>query len=250
MKKILTLILCITLVFCMASCGKKADESQKQVSEAETTEKGTTESEIAKVDADSSKEESTKAEVNQDNQDGQSKQDDQSNQDGQKDATEASGSNILVAYFSVTGNTKPLAEYAANHYDADLFEIQAQEPYSDEDIDYTDDSSRSSKEQNDSFARPAIANTVENMDQYDTVILAYPIWWGQAPKIIATFLESYDFAGKTIVPFCTSASSDIGSSADNLHVLTDSSVKWMDGKRFAAGTNEDEIVDWLENVMK
>lgn len=157
--------------------------------------------------------------------------------------------NVLVAYFSVTGNTRQLAEYAAEYYGADLFEIKPRIPYTDEDINYGNNDSRTSKEQNDSTARPEIANAVENMAQYDTVILAYPIWWGQAPRIVDTFLESYDFSGKVIVPFCTSGSSDIGSSDDNLYPRVSDTVTWKEGKRFSAGTDRDTLTDWLSEVL-
>lgn len=155
------------------------------------------------------------------------------------------GTNILVAYFSCTGTTKPLAEYAAAYLYADLYEIAPEVPYTGADLNYTNGSSRTTREQNDSSARPAITGSVENMGQYDTVILAYPIWHGQAPKIISTFLESYDFSGKTILPFCTSHSSGIGSSDRNLHALAPDTVNWMEGTRFGAGTSRDEIAAWL-----
>ncbi|MDE6636097.1 MAG: aldo/keto reductase, partial [Lachnospiraceae bacterium] len=155
---------------------------------------------------------------------------------------------ILVAYFSCTGTTKPLAEYAAEYLNADLYEIEADIPYTSEDLDYNKSASRANKEQDDSSARPAISGKVEDMDKYNTVVLAYPIWWGQAPRIISTFLESYDFSGKMIVPFCTSHSSGIGSSDTNLHSLVDGSVEWKEGKRFAAGTSESEITGWLDEM--
>ena len=158
------------------------------------------------------------------------------------------GAHILVAYFSRTGNTKPLAEYAAEYYGADIYEILAEDPYTDEDIDYSDSESRTTIEQNDKSVRPEIDGSVENMDQYDVIILAYPIWWGQAPRIIDTFLESYDFSGKTIIPFCTSGSSDIGSSDDELYNLVSKSVTWIQGKRFAADTSYEEVSAWLEEV--
>ena len=151
---------------------------------------------------------------------------------------------VLVAYFSRTGNTRPLAERAAELLDADLYEIQASEPYTDEDINYNNSDSRTTKEQNDPDARPEISGTVENMEQYDIVVLAYPIWWGQAPRIISTFVESYDFSGKTIVPFCTSGSSGIGKSAENLQALCSDTAVWVDGQRFPAGAVE-ELEDWL-----
>ncbi|MGF7144500.1 diketogulonate reductase-like aldo/keto reductase/flavodoxin [Anaerotaenia torta] len=162
--------------------------------------------------------------------------------------SEKLNANMLVAYFSCTGNTAALAEYAADILNADLYEIEAEVPYTKEDLNYNDSSSRSIKEQKDSSARPAIASQAENMGQYDTVILAYPIWSGQAPRIVSTFLESYDFSGKTIVPFCTSGGSGIGSSATRLHPLCPDSTNWKDGKRFAAGTSKEELTEWLNSL--
>lgn len=155
---------------------------------------------------------------------------------------------VLVAYFSRTENTRPLAEAAAAYYGADLFEITAKVPYSDEDINYHDKKSRSSVEQNDPGARPELAAMPGDLSEYDTVVLAYPIWWGQAPRIICTFVESADLAGKTIVPFCTSASSGIGSSAENLAKLSDPSAVWVKGQRFAAGTSNDVLTRRLGSV--
>lgn len=156
---------------------------------------------------------------------------------------EEESNDTLVVVFSRTGHTKPLAEYAATYFDADLFEIEAAVPYTDEDIAYYTNC-RADREQSDPTARPEIANTVENMGQYDTVVIAYPIWHGQAPKIIYTFLESYDFSGKTIIPFCTSASSGIGSSATNLHPLAPDAL-WKEGRRFAIGTSQATLEEWL-----
>lgn len=158
---------------------------------------------------------------------------------------EETSNSVLVVYFSVTGNTKQLAKYASDYLNADIFEIEAFNPYTDEDIDYGDPNSRTSIEQNDKTVRPEILNTVENMDSYDVIVLGYPIWWSQAPRIIDTFLESYDFSNKTIIPFCTSASSDIGSSDDYLHSLVDSTTNWKEGKRFAQNASKEEISNWL-----
>ena len=154
----------------------------------------------------------------------------------------------LVAYFSRTGNTKPLAEYAAEHLGATLFEITAKIPYTDEDIAYYTDC-RADREQKDESARPEIATVVENMDEYDTVIIAHPIWHGIAPRIISTFLEGYDFSGKTLLTFCTSASSPLGQSAKLLQELTPNSI-WLESKRFAIGTSREEIEKWLEDVLR
>ncbi|MCI9082177.1 MAG: flavodoxin [Lachnospiraceae bacterium] len=155
--------------------------------------------------------------------------------------------NILVVYFSATGTTKPLAEYATEILNADLYEIVPEDPYTEADLAYYTNG-RADQEQNDSSARPGISGSVENIEQYDTIVLGYPIWHGQAPRIISTFLESYDFSGKTIAPFCTSHSSGIGSSADNLHSLCSDSAKWVDGKRFESGTSKETMAEWLENV--
>ena len=152
----------------------------------------------------------------------------------------------LVVYFSCTDTTKKIAEYVQESTGADIYRIEAQVPYTAEDLNYGDASTRATREQNDSSARPAIAGKVENMSQYQNVVIAYPIWWGQAPRIISTFLESYDFKGKTIIPICTSHSSGIGSSATNLHSLVDESATWLEGKRFEADTSKDDVRKWLE----
>ena len=152
-----------------------------------------------------------------------------------------------MAYFSRTGNTKPLAEYTAEYLGATLFEITAKIPYTDEDIAYYTDC-RADREQKDESARPEIATAVENMDEYDTVIIAHPIWHGIAPRIISTFLESYDFSGKTMLTFCTSASSPLGQSAKLLQELTPNS-SWLESKRFAIGTSREEIEKWLDDVL-
>ncbi len=153
---------------------------------------------------------------------------------------------VLVAYFSATGTTKGVAETLKSVWgeEADLFEIVPQEPYTDADLNYNTDC-RANDEQNDDSARPAIANTVENMEQYDTVFLGYPIWWGIEPKIICTFMESYDFSGKTIVPFCTSGGS--GMSYGQIEALA-SGAAVLSGKRFSAGVSESELADWVNSL--
>ena len=160
-------------------------------------------------------------------------------------AFEPTGSNLLVACFSATGNTWPLAEYAAEALNADLFRIEAEVPYTDADLNYNDSSCRANREMGDDTSRPALAATVENMDQYDTVILAFPIWWGQAPRIIETFIEAHDLSGKTVLTFCTSASSGYGRTGSILAALTDESVNWIEGARFSASTSAENMAAWL-----
>ena len=153
--------------------------------------------------------------------------------------------NILVAYFSATGNTRTIAEYIADSAKADIYEIVPETPYTDEDLNYGNDDSRTSTEQNDPSARPAISGTVENMERYDVIFLGYPIWWGEAPKIMYTFLESYDFSGKTIIPFCTSGSSPIGTSAINMK-LSAPGADWYDGDRLDSSSSREDIASWVE----
>ncbi|MDE5858880.1 MAG: NAD(P)H-dependent oxidoreductase [Oscillospiraceae bacterium] len=166
----------------------------------------------------------------------------------ESDVPEEAASKVLVAYFSCTNNTEGVALKIAEVLDADTYEIIAEQPYTDDDLNYNDSSSRSTKEQNDDSCRPAISGSVENMGDYDIVVIGYPIWWGQAPKIMYTFMESYDFSEKTVVPFCTSASSGVGSSAENLHSSASDSVNWLDGTRLSSDASEEDIVDWLNKV--
>ncbi len=155
-------------------------------------------------------------------------------------------SNVLVAYFSCTGTTEGIAEIIADETDGELHEIIPEDPYTEEDLDYYS-GGRADQEQADPNARPEIANTVENMAAYDILFLGYPIWHGQAPKIIYTFLESYDFSGKTIIPFCTSGGSGIGGSEEDLHALA-ADAEWLKGERFSGSESAQEIQEWLEDL--
>ena len=152
--------------------------------------------------------------------------------------TQTEGTKILVAYFSATNTTEGVAEHIANGLNADLYEIVPEDPYTEADLNYNDNNSRTTIEMNDPNARPAISGSVENMEQYDIIFVGYPIWWGEAPRIVSTFMESYDFSGKTIVPFCTSGGSGIGSSASNLERLT-SGATWLDGRRLNGSDSQD-----------
>jgi len=154
---------------------------------------------------------------------------------------------ILVVCFSATGNTQSVAEIIAARLNADIHEIVPEEPYSSADLDYNDSSSRSSVEMNDPAARPGISSVLEGIENYDVVFLGYPIWWGEAPRIINTFLESYDFSGKTIIPFCTSSSSGMGSSARDLQSLTPDAV-WMDGQRFGESPSQSDVTGWVDGL--
>lgn len=154
-------------------------------------------------------------------------------------------SNVLVAYFSCTNNTEKIAEYISEVTGGTLYKITPEIPYSNADLNYNTDC-RANREQNDSTARPAISGSIDDIGDYNLVFLGYPIWWGQAPKIIYTFLESYEFSGKTIVPFCTSGSSGIGTSATNLHGLT-TGATWKDGRRFSSSATKSQVEAWIES---
>ncbi len=153
---------------------------------------------------------------------------------------------VLVVCFSHGGHTKRLAEYAAECLNADFYEIRAAVPYTDDDISYHTDC-RAGREQKDASARPAVAGKLPDLSGYGTIVIGYPIWYGQAPKIIYTFLESADTKGKAIIPFCTSGSSPIGTSAQDLHASAPG-AEWNEGRRFAAGTAKEEIAVWLEST--
>ena len=157
------------------------------------------------------------------------------------------GTDVLVAYFSATSNTETIAGHLQGILDADLYEIMPEVPYTSADLDYTDSNSRSQVEGRDPDARPAISGSVENMEDYEVIFLGYPIWNGQAPKIISTFLESYDFSGKVIVPFCTSDSSVIGSSARNVEGLAPGAT-WLDGQRFADSAGQETVEQWVDSL--
>lgn len=154
---------------------------------------------------------------------------------------------MLVAYFSATNTTEGVAEHIAAGLNADIYEIVPEEPYTDADLDYNDNNSRSTIEMNDPGARPAISGSVEDMDQYSIVFVGYPIWWGEAPRIVSTFMESYDFSGKTVVPFCTSGGSGVGSSAANLEELT-SGATWLPGTRLNGSDSRETVMEWVNGL--
>lgn len=153
----------------------------------------------------------------------------------------------LVAYFSASGVTKRAAERLAKTAGADLFEIKPAVPYSQADLDWTNKKSRSSVEMGNPDSRPEIAERLENMEEYDTVFLGFPIWWYVAPTIIDTFLESYDFSGKTIVPFATSGGSGFGRTAEVLKPLCSDTAKWLPGKMLNR-TSEKEMEEWVSSL--
>ena len=154
----------------------------------------------------------------------------------------------LVAVFSASGVTKRVGQEIARISGGDFFEIVPVEKYTNADLNYMNSRSRSSVEMNDPSVRPEIANRVSDMDSYDTVVIGFPIWWGVAPRIIETFLESYNFGGKTILPFCTSGGSGVGRSDTELHKNVSGDVKWGKGVQINR-PNESTIKSWLEKAL-
>lgn len=218
MKKAIAILLSLTMILGLAACGNSASQ----------TEKPSTEDTSVESKADTNSAENSTDKENTDNQDVQDHK-------------------VLVAYFSATGTTKGVAEHIANGLNADIYEIVPEDPYTDADLNYNDNNSRTTIEMNDPNARPAISGSVENMEQYDIIFVGYPIWWGEAPRIVSTFMESYDFSGKTIVPFYTSGGSGIGSSASNLERLT-SGATWLDGRRLNGSDSQDTVMEWVNSL--
>ncbi len=167
------------------------------------------------------------------------------------DETNTDGGNgkTLVVYFSATGTTKSVAELIANTSGGDLYEIVPKTPYTSDDLNYRDDNSRVSREHDDPSLRTVeLANaTVPNWKEYDTVYIGYPIWWGEASWVVSSFAAANDFTGKTVIPFCTSASSGIGNSAANL-AKTAGTGDWKEGKRFGSSADAQDIEDWLAEL--
>ena len=161
---------------------------------------------------------------------------------------DASGG-TLVVYFSATGNTEEAAGYIASLTGGDLFELEPVEPYTSEDLNYSDDNSRVSLEYADESLREVelAADTVENWDDYDTVFIGYPIWWGIAAWPVDGFVEANDFTGKTVIPFCTSSSSGMGQSGELLAELAGTG-DWQEGQRFSSGVSEADVEEWLSTL--
>ena len=153
----------------------------------------------------------------------------------------------LVAYFSASGVTAKVSARLAEAADADLFEIRPVEPYTQADLNWMDKKSRSTLEMQDRSCRPAIANRVETMAQYDTVFVGFPVWWYREPSIIDTFLEAYDFSGKTLIPFCTSGGSGLGESVDNFRTLA-VGAKVVAGRLLSGSVSELDLKHWIEGL--
>ncbi len=158
-----------------------------------------------------------------------------------KDKNQTSNGKIAIIYFSATGTTETVAEYIKDATNGDLIEIIPKDKYTDADLNYNNNNCRANKEQNDPSSRPAISNSIDT-NSYDVIYLGYPIWWGDAPKIILTFLDNHDLSGKTVIPFCTSGSSGISTSVSYFK-SNYKNVNWLDGKRLS--TSKSEVINWV-----
>lgn len=168
------------------------------------------------------------------------------NSNAVNDENEMPTNEILVAYFSATGTTKRVAEKIAELTGADLYEIVPANPYSSADLNWHDNNSRSTKEMDDPNVRPEIGSIDISLDQYKTIYLGYPIWWGDAPRIMATFVEKYNFDGKKVIPFCTSGGSGIGRSSSNLGNLAGSG-SFANGERLNSSADTNNIQNFINN---
>ena len=233
-KRFLVLAFALCMVLALAACGTQGSSSSSQVASAPTQSESSKSEESSQPEQSSSNVEASSSEISSEEP-----------SHTEESASEETGGKTLVAYFSCTGNTEGVAGDIAAALGADTYEIVPEQPYTEADLNYSNSDCRANQEQNDDSCRPAISGSVENMDDYDTIFIGYPIWWGQAPKIIYTFMESYDFSGKTIVPFCTSASSGVGSSATNLHGSASDTANWLDGTRLSPG---DDMESWLSGL--
>lgn len=220
MKKTIAFLLSMFMIMSLAACGNSSGKTEQPSTENNSVESNTDDAAGAEADE---------------------------TQPEEAEIPKGQGSRILVAYFSATNTTEGVAEHIENGLGADLYEIVPEEPYTDADLDYNDNNSRSTLEMNDPDARPAISGSVENMEQYDIVFIGYPIWWGDAPRIVSTFVESYDFSGKTMVPFCTSGGSGIGSSGANLEQLT-SGATWLEGQRLNGSDSQETVMEWVNGL--
>ena len=165
------------------------------------------------------------------------------------DGAEAADGNVLVVYYSASGNTETAANYIAQATGGDIFEITPAEPYTSDDLNWTDDNSRVSREHEDESLRDVELTTteVENWDSYDTVFIGYPIWWGIAAWPVDGFVEANDFTGKTVIPFCTSSSSGLGESGELLAELAGTG-DWQEGQRFRSSVSQEDVNEWVDSL--
>lgn len=230
MKKVITLLMSILLVFSLVACGNQnsGDNSQTTEPTESTTPESTPES--SQQPGESSTEAPT-----------------ESSDEAQE--TEGESGKTLVVYYSASGNTEAVAGYIANATGGDLFELVPADPYSDADLDWTADSSRVNKEHDDESLRDIelVETNAPDWDSYDTVFIGYPIWWGIAAWPVNGFTRANDFTGKTVIPFCTSSSSGLGESGELLAEAAGTG-NWLEGQRFSSHPSEEDVRSWVDGL--
>lgn len=217
MKKLIALLLSLMLVFSLAACGNNPQAAETEPATSTPVSEETQEPETL--------EETEAAD------------------------TESTGGKTLVVYYSASGNTENVSNVIAKTLGADLFELEPVEPYSNDDLNWTNDDSRVTREHENEDERDVelVSATVDNWSEYDTVFIGYPIWWGIAAWPVDEFIETNDFTGKTVIPFATSASSGMGQSGELLAEMAGIG-DWQEGQRFRSGASEDDIVAWVEGL--
>lgn len=247
MKKFKTLFLGILLAFSLTACGSAqgGDTATNAVSENTTENTGsvkTENSEEVGVEESSSTENSEEAGI-------ETSSSIENSEDTSSEEMTETGSKILVVYYSASGNTERVANDIADTLQADIFELVPENPYTDEDLDWTTDGSRVNQEHDDETLRdiPLTQSTVENWDSYDTVFIGYPIWWGIAAWPVNEFVTDNDFTGKTVIPFATSASSGMGESGTLLEEMAGTGT-WQEGQRFSSGASAEDVAAWANGL--
>ena len=220
MMRAAALVMLIVFMLTFAACGSKPAIGETQAQTATTEETKATDAEQTATTADKQASTQTAAD------------------------SAPAGNTVLVVYFSATGTTKGVAEQIASVTGADTYEILAAQTYTADDLNWHDQNSRTTLEQNDKSVRPAIGSETISLDGYSTIYIGYPIWWGEEPRIMDTFVESYDFSGTTVIPFCTSGGSGIGASGANL-AANAGSGNWLEGARLSSSS---DIAGWIEGM--
>ena len=229
MKRMISIIAAAALAFTLTACGGSS-QAATDTQAAENSTPAAVEEQKETVEAA----EQTEAQPEAAQEAAQGQEQEAAQETAAEPASEtpaAAHSDVLVAYFSATGTTKGVAERIASVTGGDLYEILAAEPYTEADLNYNDNSSRSTSEQNDKSVRPEIGSEDISLEGYTTIYLGFPIWWGEEPRILDTFVEKYNFDGITVIPFCTSGGSGIGRSGPNMEELAGSGT-WLDGERW------------------
>lgn len=231
MKRTLSLLMSLVMALSLAACGGNGNSSSQASSAA--PESSAAESSASESSSEASSEISSEA---------------PSSSQAQSEDT-GSGSSVLVVYYSATGNTAQVAQYIADSTGGDLFELEPVDPYTSDDLNWTDDNSRVSQEHADEslWDVELVADSVDNWDQYDTVFIGYPIWWGIAAWPVDGFVEANDFSGKTVIPFCTSSSSGLGESGQLLADMAGTG-DWQEGQRFRSGASQEDVQSWVDEL--